>query len=47
MDITKHGMHSYKTKEEVENIGRQITIIYGKNLDIKSLRTHKYIYLKN
>lgn len=44
MDITKHRMHSYKTKGEVNNIGQQITIIYGKNLDIvKSLRTHKYI----
>lgn len=26
MDITKHRMHSYKTKGEVNNIGRQITI---------------------
>lgn len=46
MDITKHKMHSYKTKGEVNNIGRQITIIYGKNLDmVKSLRTHKKIPL--
>ena len=44
MDITKHRMHSYKIEEKVNNIDRQITIIYGKNMDIiKSLHTYKYI----
>lgn len=34
MDITNHKIDSYNTKGTVNNIGRQITIIYGKNMDI-------------